>query len=412
MRIFGSNLVRSKTERGFSLTELTIALALSSLLAIGGYRFTSQSLKQTTKETSKRNLDREILRALGQFGTQINNALVIPGGEATVLANLSTSAISPTLCPEMADPPHRIPSGLIPFPGRTLNTLSNDFDPIDPSDFQSGGEDKSDGIRFVHLRPESHPISLAQNPLDNLPHPTAGDPAPPIRLESSGDLFAGDYALICDWQACDFFRITGTASGGKEIEHSSASIWNLPFTRNFGRALGGPAFVQKVGFVDYQHDPATAVLYADTHAKDDGFDPSTNLFGSAGRIPSWTPAATKIEKFRIFYEVDRPKEGTKQVRTPRAWSSDKNSSCVGNELGYPRFLSLTIDVEIKDPDGSKVIRRNFTPDNLTRAPHFAGSGENLDREPIEIAGVSTPIPPGGSGTSGGTPPPSPGSGGN
>jgi len=363
-------------DNGFGFLEVTIGAALTSVVLVGAYRFSSQIYRKNAESVRSANSSSEHEWLIHRLSNQIRNAVAIPFGESTILSNLSPpsyTCLSSDGFPS-TPPSQAIAHGLLPFPGYSLQTMPQEFNPINPSDPSLVSASNSDAVRIVYLASDSVQLDLVE----------AVSGEDPIHVSGAGSLEKGDYAVINDDSQADLFRITQLeqlSDGSALLWHSSASNWNLSLIHEYRPERF--SFVQKVEVVDYAHDPQTATLFHDPHKGDDGFDPAGQTFGFAGRVFRWTAMARGIERFRIYYEV-LERGAVKQTRTPRAGLPTDTTPCSSNQVGYPNLRFIQIEMSAN----KEVLVRNISPDNLKRSA-LRGEGENLEGERIAIA----PPPP-------------------
>ena len=401
----------------------------------------TSSAKEVKKSAHQFKQDREVEKVVTRLQSELKNIVVVSSADsAAYLVNASQLAIKTPQefpntegCDDPIDFETEFVSGVIPFPGRNINTLPSTLASVDPS-IEPSTDQKSDGIRFIHLSSESQAIPLARNDTDGdgmeLSDPgfeTADTMNPsgthiqarfPLRVESAGDFETGDYAVVGDWGSAELIRITNIEpdpdhAGLINIEHSDQkSIWNeKPFTRHYSLLPGSVAILQKVELVDYAHDPVKEILYRDRHTYDDHFNPNNRTFGAVGRNAHWDPASTQIKEFQVIYHVDRVSvyptsyhsytgsmfvKNRVSTRAPRAWPAF-DASC--NELGYPNFVNLTLRVALTD---RSIHERSISVPGLSRSPHL-GSSQDLAGDPLFLPSGNPPsgsCGPGGCGWGG------------
>ncbi len=336
---------------GFTLTELSVSLVLAAMLSAGAFRITSTQVRSGTNSLVQARTKNVSNDALDRLASRLTNIAAIPVADSTVLGNLSPSAPAPSGCNEFTPRGTALPNSLVAYPGLTTLTVPTTIDDLrDPSVLPNNAAD-SDAIRFVVMAKDSIQIPLYIDSTSHKPHSTSDKPShphPTIDVVGGEDLRVGDYLMISDRTQSDFIRITRITLSNNpgqptQIEHSSSSIWNLPFQHDYGQD-GLKSYVRKVEFFDYAYRPGDQSLVFDDHLVDDGFNPTSGSFGSPGRSPHWSVALPGVQSFQLIYEVisDLTTKMVGSTRTPRAGEISDKSSCGFNQLGYPAIKRVRV----------------------------------------------------------------------
>lgn len=385
---------------GYTLIELLIGLVLSGLVAIAVYKVTYTSNLRGTRTVREMRSTQEVNKVMDRISSEIENAISLNNATATILAS-EVSPSSPSSCRGTTigfpggGTKEIVPHGLIPLPGMTFHDLdqTTQMTYTDPHEVISGNED-SDALRILYIPLDSRPIRIKF-----LSPQLTYVMVDPIEGETLEHLFPnGGYFIISDRTHRELYRVTGTFVGTNwNIHFSSVSYWNA--AHKMTETYDGSAFIQRVNISTYAHNPETQELFRDDHQLDDGVNPTKGVFSytGSGRHSDWKVVAKNIGKFQIHYEVATSEKDSTLLTIHNPIASLMQSGCP-NQMGYPLFRSVSIEITVVDQGSGENLQintysRRATSKNLVRPAGLLDTG--MEGDPIIISTIPPPPPSGG-----------------
>ena len=376
-------MIRLKS-KGFSLTELVIALAVLFLFLAAGYALFTRISRNTTFAAREAGAHTDATKALDRLATEIQNTIELSSARATKLGSIPPRGLTTCNSNICTDCPiwmkftlssgwgyiPLIPQGLVPLPGRNQSNIDQPFwePPFEvpnfffhftvvyppPSPLPDGtnvADSPSDGIRVLYLPYDSTPLSILSDVDDSASSTSSGIALSPSDIQ---EFKVGDFGILFDPAGRELFRVTGIEQN--HLVRDPLSLWNLPFTRKFAQAS---SLVERVELATYAHNPDTKEVVRDNHALDDGCDTATGVCSQLSfRNRNWVTVAKNVEEFRIFYDewdTTRPPptnemkilKTSRETRTPIAALPANNpmNGCE-NQLGFPLFRSVRIEYKL------------------------------------------------------------------
>lgn len=367
--------------RGYGIIELMIAVTLVGVLLAGAYQLFFKSSRSVTDSVSrvKRSVAQE--KILDGIRTQITNSVTLTHGAAPLARNAAPGA-----CGGMP-----VVSGIQAFPDHnktSLESLLSKTTTVEPSSISPSSV--SDAVRVVYLSAESRPVPLKIDWNTGGPFLTdTGAREIVVSTEADYQHFnVGDFVVLSDRLGAQLSRITGKEMGSKgpTLYHGTASVWNdYISSRDFGYAsdgvpLYGGASVQKAAVATYTLDPATSRLLRIDHSLDDGFNPVTRQFGTAGENVSWETLLSPVESFTLAYATTNPGGEGVLIRNPRVGDPKDIGACA-NQLAVRHLQYIDIAIE----SGGKSFEHLASPSKLELFVPVEGV-------PLAISLAITPLP--------------------
>jgi hypothetical protein len=426
----------AKYRHGFSVPELMIGLALTSVMMVGAYRVMTISGQRTSEALSNAKDRTSTQSLLNRIHSQLTNVVTLVDSDAISATPVTSALFSyfPYACRTSLD---RAISGIVPGPGfcgddllpNFLSDIIKDDLPLDPSSTQlitaANGSicHDSDAIRFIYMSGDSTPWALWMD-ANGQPFPTAqvegtGDEVIALTTEGvtvntkgtaiceaaeekcDNDLVCyfqnqefrscvsayaniGDFAILSDGLATDLIRITDMDFDGPNnrilIKHdANVSYWNRYLQRNYGTGTETVPFIQKVNLVTYYYRAVDKSIYMYNHMLDDNFDSTHRSFGGKNIVNDYrlhSVVQRNVNKFQVWYDIEGEQGQMMATRTPQQGTYGNEDSNCGNELGDPFLNGLTISIE--DESGQKYEKTS----RLHYAEQIAVNGEGGGASPF------------------------------